>query len=260
MTEFKEYAHGTFNWVDLVTADAGEAKKFYNQLFGWDFVDIPVGPDMVYTMCKKGDKNVAALYQMESDMQGMPPHWVSYVSVDNVDNVAKKEKSSGGTVLAEPMDVMESGRMAMIQDPTGATVALWQAGEHIGADVCNEPGALSWNELLTNDPETAIQFYTSVFGWGSHTADMGGFDYTAFLVGERSNAGMMKIREEWGDMPSNWSVYFAVENCDASAEKAKSLGGTVVMSPSDIPQVGRFTLIQDPQGAFLTLIQLANPE
>ena len=260
MTEFKEYAHGTFSWVDLVTTDPEGAKQFYNQLFGWDFVDMPAGPGMVYTMCKKRDKNVAALYQMGPDRPGMPPHWVSYVSVDNVDNVVEKVKSSGGTALAEPMDVMDAGRMAMIQDPTGAAVALWQAKAHIGADICNEPGALSWNELLTHDPERAKTFYTSVFGWGSHTADMGGFDYTAFLVGERSNAGMMKIRDEWGDMPSNWIVYFAVGDCDASAEKVKSLGGTVLMPPSDIPQVGRFAAVQDPQGAYLTVIELANPE
>jgi predicted enzyme related to lactoylglutathione lyase len=207
-----------------------------------------------------GSKNVAGLYQMGADMQGVPPHWVSYVSVDNIDDVAEQAKLSGGTVLAGPMDVMGSGRMAMLQDPTGAVVALWQAGQHIGADICNEPGALAWNELLTDDPERAIEFYASVFGWGHHTADMGDFDYTAFLVDERSNAGMMKIREEWGEMPSNWSVYFAVDDCDASAENVRSLGGNVVVPPSDIPQVGRFAAVQDPQGAYLTVIQLANPE
>jgi predicted enzyme related to lactoylglutathione lyase len=258
MTEFTSYEPGTFCWVDLATTDNDGAKTFYTQLFNWDVVDMPIGdePDMVYSMYQLRGKNVAASFKQSPQMQGMPPVWLSYISVTDVDAMAKKAKSLGGTLMAEPFDVMESGRMAVIADPTGAAVSLWQPGQHIGASICNEPVSLSWNELMTNDPDKAKAFYTELFGWGSQTDDMGGFDYTAFSVGENPNAGMMKIREEWGEMPSNWGVYFAVEDADATAEKAKSLGGAVANPPQDIQNMGRFAVLQDPQGAYFTVMHM----
>jgi len=260
VTEFKSYPHGTFCWVDLATTDAAGAKKFYTELLGVSFVDIPVSEGMVYTMLQKNGKNTAALYQQDPGQQGMPPYWASYVSVDNVDAVAGKVAELGGTVVMPVMDVMDSGRMAVIQDPTGAMVGLWQPGNHIGADICNEPGSLSWNELMTHDPDKAAEFYTKLLGWGHSANDMGGMVYHVFTVGERSNAGMMKIQPEWGEVPPNWAVYFAVENCDAAVERATALGGKLQMPPSDAAGVGRFAILQDPQGAYFYVIQLFNPE
>jgi predicted enzyme related to lactoylglutathione lyase len=257
MTEFTNYSHGTFSWVDLPTTDAEGAKKFYTGLFGWEAVDVPAGPGRVYTMLQKNGKNAAALYQQDAQQQGMPAFWLSYISVDNVEEVVGNVAELGGTVMMPAMDVMESGRMAMIQDPTGAVVGLWQPGQHLGADICNEPGSLTWNELATHDLDKAAEFYTQLLSWGKQVTDMGNFEYTTFVVGERPNAGMMKIQAEWGDVPPNWSVYFAVENCDAAVEKAKSLGGKIEMGPQDIPNVGRFALIQDPQGAYFYAMQLA---
>lgn len=261
MTTMTAYTPGTFCWVDLSTTDAEAAKKFYTRLLGWTAVDMPVGPDMNYTMCQIDGKDVAALYQQGPAEQGIPPHWNSYISVANADEIAAKVKAAGGMVLMEPADVMEFGRMAMVQDPTGAVVGAWQPGTHIGARLVNQPGALSWNELGTTDAQKAGEFYTNVFGWKAQTQDMGnGTLYTTFLNGGQMNiAGMMQMTEAWGDMPSHWGVYFTVADCDASAAKVTELGGQVLMPPTDIPAVGRFAVIQDPQGVVFNIIKLDNP-
>jgi predicted enzyme related to lactoylglutathione lyase len=238
------------------------AKAFYTELFGWSAIDNPAGPDMVYTMLQIEGKDVAGLYQMSEEQrsQGMPPHWLSYVSVANVDERAAKAKSLGGQVLQEPFDVMDVGRMALVQDPTGAVLALWQPRAHIGARLANVPGARSWNELATNDTQVAGEFYTRLFDWGTQVQEMGPTTYTTFMNGERMNGGMLQITEEWGDVPPHWMVYFTVEDCDGSAEKAKELGGEIIVPPRDIPPVGRFAVVQDPQGAAFTIIRLNNSE
>lgn len=262
MSEVNEYAPGTFSWVDLATTDAAGAKEFYAGLFKWSYEDNPAGPDMVYSMCSVGGKAAAGLSEMMTDMkeQGIPPHWSSYITVANADETAKKAKELGGSLTLEPMDVMDVGRMAIIQDPTGAMVSIWEPKLHKGADIVNQPGALCWNELATNDTDAADAFYTALFGWGSKKQDMGSFTYTSFMVGERPNGGMMQIREEWGEVPPHWGVYFAVADCDATCEKATSTGGTLLNGPQDIPEVGRFAVLHDPQGAVFNVIQMANPE
>lgn len=261
MTEMTEYKPGTFNWIDLATTDAGAAKQFYVGLFGWEAQDMPAGPDNIYTMFQKGGKNVAALYEMnEEQSMGMPPSWMSYVSVADANAVAEKAKALGGQVLDKPFDVMDAGRMAVLQGPTGEVFNIWQPKSNIGAEVVNEPGTLGWNELATNDTEKAKAFYTQLFGWGTQVQEMPMTTYTTFMLGERMNGGMLQMTEEWGDMPPHWMVYFVVEDCDASAEKAKSLGGEIGVPPTDLPPVGRFSVIKDPQGAHFTIIKLDNPQ
>jgi len=262
MTVMTEYTPGTFNWVDLSTTDPESAKKFYTRLFGWELVDMPAGPDIVYTMAQLNGKNVAALFQQsaEESEHGVPPHWNSYVSVASADETAAKAKSLGGVVLGDPFDVMDAGRMAMIQDATGAVLAAWEPKTHVGAELVNDPGAFSWNELATTDTEKAAKFYTELFDWGTEVQEMPNIIYTTFKNGDRMAAGMLEITEEWGDVPPHWAVYFSVENCDASAAKAKELGGQIAVEPMDIPPVGRFAVIQDPQGAHFYIIKLNNPE
>ena len=262
MTEFKEYAPGTFSWVDLATTNAEAAKKFYTGLFGWSTVDIPAGETGVYTMCQLGGKEVAALYQMgpEQSAQGIPPHWMSYVSVANAAESAKKAKSLGGQLLMEPGDVMDAGRMALIQDPVGAVVALWEPRTHIGAKLANEPGTFTWNELATTDTEKSSEFYTKLFDWKTEVYEMPSGPYTTFINQDRMNAGMMKMTEEWGDAPPHWLVYFAVADCERSTEKAKELGAEILVPPMEAGEVGRFSVIQDPQGAVFSIIKMNNPE
>lgn len=258
MTEMTAYTPGTFCWTDLSTTDAAAAKRFYTQLFGWTAVDMPVGPDMTYTMLQIEGKDVTALYQQGPEEQGMPPHWNSYVSASSAEDIAARAKALGGTVLVEAMDVMDLGRMAIVQDPTGAVLGVWQPKSYIGAGLIGQTGALCWNEVATRDTQKAGEFYTQLFGWTSKTEDMGGTFYTVFFKGDQMSAGMLQITPEWGDVPPHWMVYFAVDDCDASVEKAKSLGGQVLVPPRDVPGTGRFATLQDPQGAVFSIITMSS--
>ncbi len=261
MTKVTEHAPGTFSWVDLGTTDVEGAKKFYSKLFNWNFADMPAGEQGVYSMAQLDGQEAAAAFQMGEDLlsRGIPPHWTSYVTVVNAEESAAKAQKLGGTLLMEPFDVMDAGRMAVIQGPTGETFSIWEPKAHIGATVVNEPGSLNWNELATTDHEKAGAFYTKLFGWSSQLQEMPMTIYTIFMNGERMNGGMLQMTEEWGDIPSHWMVYFAVEDCDASAEKAKELGGEITVPPTDIPPAGRFSVIKDPQGAVFSIIKLNNP-
>jgi predicted enzyme related to lactoylglutathione lyase len=261
MQEIADYKPGTFCWVELGTSNSVQAKNFYTKLFGWGFTDNPIGPDQVYTMLKIGDKDVGALYQLTTEMtsQGIPPNWMSYVSVTNADETAQKIKDAGGTLMKEPFDVFTVGRMAVVKDPTGAVFALWQAGTHKGAGINNVPNSFCWNELATGDTAAAGDFYSKVFGWGKNVQQMGPMTYTSFMNGDRPAGGMYKPSPEMGNIPPNWLVYFAVDDCDVKAQKATELGGKTIVPPSDIPGTGRFAVIQDPQGAVFGIIKLSNP-
>jgi predicted enzyme related to lactoylglutathione lyase len=263
MPERSEYKHGTFSWIDLGTTDAAAAKKFYGALFGWTFDDQPAGPGMTYSMCKLGGRDAAALYTMDKAMQGVPPHWASYITVDNVDARTKKAAQSGGKVLKEAFDVMDVGRMSVIQDPTGAIVNFWQPKKHPGAGVVNEPGALTWNELFTDNVDAAGKFYVQTIGWKTEAVDMGPMGtYTLFQRAgedkEGNAAGMMKLSPDMQGVPPHWLAYFAVADCDASAKKVGELGGKVVVPPTDIPNIGRFAIAQDPQGATFALFKMGH--
>lgn len=261
MQETPDYAPGTFCWVELATSDSEAAKKFYTELFDWTFTDSPIGPDMVYTMLKKDGKDVGALYKMMPEMasMGIPPNWLSYASTNNADETTQTAKSLGATVDKEPFDVFDLGRMAVLQDPTGAHFAIWQPGTHKGAGVVNVPGALCWNELMTTDTANAGDFYAGLFGWGKDVQNFGPMEYTMFTNGDRPTAGMLKITPEMGPIPPNWLVYFAVDDCDARSQKAAELGATVMKPPDDIPGIGRFAIMIDPQGAAFAIIALENP-
>ncbi len=248
------YAPGTFCWVDLATTDTAGARQFYGSLFGWTAGDtVDVGEP--YTMLFKDGKDVAAMHPLHDNWKAInvPSHWMSYVLVSDIGASTDKAQKLGAQVLVPPMDVLDSGRLSVLMDPAGATFSLWQAGKHAGAGLVNEPGSFCWNELMTPDPAKVTPFYTGLFGWTTRTQDMGpAGDYTLFLSGEKMQAGMMG----WTQSPPSWLVYFTVENCDQSAEKAGTLGATVVSPPMDIPNVGRFAVIRDPQGAYFAIIQM----
>jgi len=207
-------------------------------------------------------KNAGALYPLdkEKQAQGIPPHWLSYASVTNADETAAKAKELGATILAGPFDVMTFGRMAVIQDPTSAVFALWQPKDHKGAGVVNVPNSFCWNELMTTDTAKDGDFYTGLFGWSKKTQNFGPLEYTMFSNGERMAGGMLKITPEMGPIPPNWLVYFAVDDCDAKTQKANDLGATTMKPPDDIPGVGRFSILTDPQGAAFALIKLNPPQ
>ena len=257
MPVIERYETGMFSWADLATTDVMGAKGFYGELFGWKFEDHPAGDAGTYTMARRDGRDVGGLSGMMPGMreQGIPPHWTAYFSVEDVSLRSSKVELLGGKLMMPPMDVMDVGRMCIIEDPTGAKAALWQERGHQGAGVKNEPGTLAWVELMTQDTAKAQAFYTQLLGWTPDTQQMGPLQYTSFLVGGAPTAGMMKAES---GVPSNWLIYFAVESCDRSAEQASKLKAKVKVLPEDIPGVGRFSILQDPQGAFFGIIQFTS--
>ena len=254
MPEFTKHLPGTFSWPELATTDQKSAVAFYCALFGWSSDDQPIGPDDKYTLFKLRGLEVGAGYTMRKDEQamGLPPHWNSYITVENVDESAKKAAALGATVLAPPFDVMDAGRMAVIQDPTGAVFQIWQANRNIGAKILGEPSTLCWTELTTSDPAAAEKFYTALLGWTAKHATESPMQYTEFTVqgANGPSVGMMPKQPHMPpDMPSFWIPYFLVADVDACVTKAKSLGAQVHFGPQDIPGTGRFAVVADPQGA-----------
>ncbi len=251
------YAPGIPSWVDLATGDVDGAKAFYGELFGWESVLLPTG-DLpgTYTMFLKGGHRVAGLGVLPDD--AAPPVWSTYVAVEDVDAVVGRVLAAGGAVVMPAMDVMDSGRMAFIADPTGASLGLWQAGSHIGAELVNEPGTYTWSELLTDDADAAREFLTEVFGYRAETADTPAGPYTTFwadgnLEGHAA-AGMMAKTPQMGALPNHWGVYFCVDDVDASAGKAARAGGGVVAGPMNVPGIGRIAVIRDPQGGVFSVM------
>jgi predicted enzyme related to lactoylglutathione lyase len=255
MAEVKRHQPGTFCWTELGTRDASSAKSFYGELFGWTPVDVPIGPDAVYTMLQKNGKDVAALYQLAKAQlsHGVPSHWLAYVAVARVDEVAERAKALGASVRSDPFDVMQAGRMSVLLDPQGAALALWQAGKHIGSALVNEPGAVCWTELETTDTGAARDFYGSLFDWQSDTAGAGGEPYTVFRSGDVGVGGMAAQAD--GALP-NWLTYFAVDSCDEAAARAERMGGKIVVPATDIPSIGRFAILNDREGAAFGVIRL----
>ena len=262
MAEFSSHVPGTFSWVELATIDQKAGVAFYRGLFGWDLNEFPIGPTEVYSMLLMRGKEVAAAYSMrpEERQGGVPPHWNLYVTVANVDETAGKAEALGAKMLAPPFDVMDVGRMAVVQDPTGAAFCLWQPTKHIGAKLLNEPGALCWSELTTRDTKAAESFYTKLFGWTvKHGAASAGVEYTEFSnPGQQPGVGMLPMPSNMpAGVPSFWMPYFQVADCDASAAIARELGASVMLPPQDIPKTGRFAILQDPQGAMFAVFKHA---
>jgi uncharacterized protein len=257
-----EYAHGEFSWVDLATTDPSAAKNFYGSLFGWQTEDMPAGPGMTYTMCKLKNHYAAALYALDKDRQaqGVLPHWLPYINVRNADDIAKKASQGGGIVVNGPFDVLDVGRMAPMRDPTGAYFAIWQAKSHTGAGIINEPGAMCWNELMTPDVETAGRFYRTTFDWTAEPMDMGpAGTYTIFKAGTTQVGGMMATPPQLKNVPPHWLTYFGTTDCNATVKQVEELGSKVLRPPTDIPNVGRFAVCQDRQGAVFAVFQPQNP-
>ena len=254
MPERSGYEPGTPGWVDIGT-DVEAAKQFYGELLGWSTQDAgPIDQTGGYGFFLKDGKLVAGYGPQQAPG---PPFWTTYIIVSDADDVAKRVEQAGGTVVMAAMDVMTAGRMAVFQDPQGAYISVWQPGEHQGAQLVNEPGSLSWNELQTRDPEGSKAFYASVFGWEEQTHTEGPMPYTEFKVDGASIAGMLPMPPMIPkEVPPHWLVYFAVDDTDATVMKAAELGGTVRMPPMDVP-VGRFSVLADPQGATFAVIKLA---
>ncbi|WP_282115453.1 VOC family protein [Pseudoalteromonas arctica] len=258
MSEIDNHPHGIFCWSELCTHNWKEGKTFYTSLFDWGYDDQPIGEDIYYTMLQKQGGDIAAMYEMPKEQisEGIPSHWLAYIAVDNVDDCALKAKELGAEVIAGPHDVMNAGRMLMLKDPVGATVALWQGNEHKGCKHLGELNTPYWHELATRNSKVSRDFYCALLGWESEIKPMEGMNYTLFLVGGQPIAGMLEMTSDWPeDIPAHWMIYFSVESCDTAVNKAASLGGQVCVPATDIPDVGRFSVICDPQGAVFSVIE-----
>jgi predicted enzyme related to lactoylglutathione lyase len=242
MGERTSYAPGTFSWSELATSDAAAAKTFYAAVFGWDYEDNPIGDGQVYSMAKRDGGYVGALFDSEQ-----PPHWNCYVTVASADDAAAKAAGLGATAIAEPFDVMDVGRMAVISDPQGAALCLWEARTHIGATLVNTPGALTWNDLLTPDPQASSAFYGDLFGWTTEEV-VQGEGYRVIMNGERHNGGMMPLAQAGPGTPPSWMPYFGHEDVERLLTEVPGLGGQVFNGPVKMPQ-GTIAVLGDPQGA-----------
>lgn len=263
MNNKNNYPQGVFCWAELCTRNWKEGKAFYTSLFGWGSDDQPIGDDEYYTMLQKQGDDIAAMYQMPQAQinDELPGYWLTYIAVEDVDACAIKAKELGAQIIAGPHNVMDAGRMLMLKDTAGATVALWQGNEHIG---CKRPGELTtpyWHEMATRDTTASSNFYCELLGWKSQLKPMDGMDYTLFLIGDKPVAGMIEMTDEWPvDVPPHWMIYFAVDSCDSYVDKAVDLGAQVCVPATDIEDVGRFSVICDPQGSVFSIIEPALDE
>ena len=251
-----KHAPGTFCWFECGSRDAAKAKAFYTQLFGWEAMDMPMpGTGGMYTTLKAGDDVIAGLYGLEGPMfEGVPSHWATYVAVEDVDETLKRAVAQGGKAMMGPMDVPGVGRMAFLQDPTGAAIAVAKFEPNVGT---SDKGPFGWSELATRDTARAKVFYTELFNWSAKPDPKN--EYTEFQVGGRSIAGMMAMTPQHGDAPPHWLPYVMVDDCDRIAAKAAELGGRLYVPPMTIENVGRFTVFADPSGAALAAIKLTHP-
>jgi predicted enzyme related to lactoylglutathione lyase len=258
MPKRTEYPQGTPNWVDLQTTDQSAAKQFYSSLLGWSYDDNPMpGGDAVYAMATVNGETVAAIAPMPPGApEGRPPMWNTYIAVDDVDAAVDKVSDAGGQVLMPAFDIGDAGRMTFVADPTGAVVGLWQANRHIGATLVGDTGAVIWNELTTDKPDSALSFYEAVVGMNHSTVEMApGQNYRLLKAGGTDVGGCME--PQMAGVPNHWHVYFAVDDVDATATKAGAEGGRVLVEPFDIPSVGRSAVLSDPQGAVFSVLKPA---
>ena len=248
MGERTSHPPGTISWADLATTDPEAAKTFYTSLFGWEPEDTPIPGGGTYTMLRRNGKDAAAL---SAAREGMPATWNAYVTVESADDVAARATELGATVMAEPFDVMDVGRMAVVQDPTGAVLSVWEPWSNIGAGVVNEPGALTLSQLNTGDPDGAAEFYSGLFGWRSEPIEGGPMPYWRITNNGRLAAGMMHLSPETG-APPHWLNYFGIDSVDGAAGRVEELGGRVMVPPTEVPG-GKILVAQDPQGAVFGL-------
>jgi uncharacterized protein len=251
--EMTTYPEGTPCIVDLQATDLDAARQFYETLFGWGSKHFPEMDGGPWLMTKDG-KHVCTIAPVApvAEKAGLPL-WNTYLSVDDLDAVLAQVGPSGGTVVSEPTDVLDKGRLAVISDPSGGAVSLWQGLTLKGAELVNEPGALCWNELATRDPEAASRFFKDLLDLDAYELDTEAPMIELRRQG-RAVAGIVIMNDAWPpELPSHWMAYFQVDDTDGFAARCHELGGGVSVPPTDIPR-GRFAVLNDPEGNAFSVI------
>jgi uncharacterized protein len=251
-TRETRWPQGTPSWVDLMVPDPTAAGEFYSRLFGWEVLDL--GEEAGgYRIAQTSGRPAAGIGPVPEDQQ-LPAVWTTYIAVDDVDDIVSKVSSSGGQTLMPAMDVMNAGRMAIVSDPAGAVFGLWQAREHKGAEIVNEPGALTWNENMTRDYDAARKFYAEVFGYEYEDVGDESFKYSVLRLSGSPVGGIGEISATMpAEVPPHWMPYFSVADTDEIIDRAQALGGAVVMPAQDSPY-GRMAILVGPQGERFAVI------
>lgn len=246
-----KYTPGRVVWRELMTRDVDAAKGFYGELLGWKYEAVDMGPAGTYTIIRAGEKQVGGMMAIAEGMP-FPPHWMSYVSVEDVDAAAKTWQAGGGKVGFGPADIPNVGRFATLMDPWGAAITAFKSGA--GDPEPGRPalGELCWETLSTPDQEKAVALYGKTFGWTTTQGPAG--TGTVFAVGDRMEDTVADIQKAEG-MPPSWMTYVVVENADTARDRAAKLGAKVVVPLIDIPSVGRISFIADPTGGHIGLFQ-----
>lgn len=264
---------GTFCWDEIATTDVETCKGFYSEIFGWHLKksENPEIPMDYFEFGTEEGHAFGGMFEMTEEIYGgtiPPPHWMNYITVDDVDASAEKAVELGGQLTGPLFDIPKVGRMAIIQEPTGATCSLlqfvdWDAKEG-NESAYTEHGRICWKELSTQDLAKSKEFFAELLGWEFEQNPAVKMEYPEIQVGGTSIGGMMQMTDEWknaetGELPpSHWMTYISVEDCDATAEKIKEMGGGVCVPPTDIPPVGRFSVVNDPSGATFSIIKLSS--
>jgi predicted enzyme related to lactoylglutathione lyase len=280
------YPPGVPCWVDTGQPDPEASVGFYGDLFGWEFEErMPADSPGRYFVAQLRGRDVAGVGS-QPDEAPPTPVWNTYIWVDSADTAAAQVKEAGGRALMEPFDVLDAGRMGVFSDPSGAVFCVWQAKEHKGAQLVNEPGTWNWSDLNTRDPKGAKAFYGAVFGWEADSMDLGDGDLTMWRVPgyggflQKRDPDLRRRQADVGapegfadaigwlvpmtseqspeDVPPHWSVTFSVADADAIADRAAELGGKIMSSPVDVPYA-RVAVLSDPQGAVFTVSKFTPP-
>lgn len=259
--ETTRHAAGTHCWLELATSDLAAAKAFYAEVLGFGYLEVPMPGEAagVYTMVTVGEGQQAGAHVLgpEETAAQIPPHWMLYTAVEDVDAAAAKATALGGSVMVPPFDIPDTGRMAVLNGPTGEGFALWDRNSpHAGSSVAdrNQHGAFCWGELASSDVEVSKAFYSGVFGWDPRDGDFPGMEYTVFHAGDREAAGMFLMPPELKGTPPSWLVYFMVPDAVTAVAKTEKLGGRTLMPAMKLPKVGTVSVLMDPQGAVFGVV------
>jgi predicted enzyme related to lactoylglutathione lyase len=240
-------------WAELTSPDIDAAKAFYGSTVGWEFSE--AGPE--YGGYVMGQVSGRAAAGIAPQQEGAPVAWTLYLASDDVDATAQAITDNDGSVFVPPMEVGDFGRMCLATDPTGAAFGVWQHGSTIGAEVTNEPGGLTWEDLRTSDPDSARAFYSGVFGFRADPIEGAPGDYTTFaLAGQEAPLGGIGGMMDQVDLPPHWAVYFGVASADAAVAACEPAGGRV-LSPAFETPYGKMASMADPAGAIFWIVEMA---
>ena len=259
------HAPGAFCWFELATSDQAGAKRFYQTLFGWTVEEFPMGPSEMYTIFRIDGRDAAAAYTMrpEQRAEGVPPNWMPYIRVDSADAAAARAVELGASAMGPAFDVMDSGRMSVIKDPTGAHFCVWQPKMNQGTGVVKEPGTVVWADLSTPDQARGGRFYSELFGWtmveGKSELPAKPGNYFHIMNGREMIGGVPPAHDRDPHEPPGWLLYFAVPDCAAAIDTAKSLGGRLLHGPITMETVRSFAVLADPQGAVFAIVETKKP-